>query len=153
MRRPSLNGGLFLFFDTTIDPGTIRAYRETEYRVLGDTPATLNVDAACVDLAAIHEAHRVDCSAFITACNPFSEPLGETANAQRQSAFARELARRGLAFINAIGQHPVGDWPGEASFLVLGLQLDAARLLGTQHGQNAIVWSGPDAVPRLILLR
>ena len=95
--------------DTTIDTGTIQVYRETEFRVLGDTPATLNVDAVCADLAGMHRAHRVDCSAFITACNPYSEPFDETANAQRQSALARELNQRGLDFIDAIGQHPATD--------------------------------------------
>jgi hypothetical protein len=142
-----------LFTETTIDPATVRAYRQTEYRVLGETPAILRIDAACAELAAIHPVHRVDCSAFITACNPHSSPSDELTNAQRQATLARELKQRGLAFIDAIGQHPSGAWPGEASFLVLGLRLDAAKALGMRHAQNAFVWSGPDAVPRLILLR
>ena len=131
----------------------IRAYRETEYRVLGDTPAILHVDTRCVDLAAIHRAHRVECSAFITACNPYSEACDEVSNAERQATLALELKQRGLASIDAIGQHPSGDWSGEPSFLVLGLPLDAAMALGAQHAQNAIVWNGSDAVPRLIPLR
>ncbi len=35
----------------------------------------------------------------------------------------------------------------------LGLPLEEARALGNEFEQNAIVWSGPDAVPKLILLR
>jgi len=39
---------------------------------------------------------------------------------------ARELAQRGLAVELGVGQHPSGDWPGEPSFLVYGLALEAA---------------------------
>lgn len=118
----------------------------------GSTCPVLRVGVFCPELAALHEAHRTGCSAFITACNPFSRLLGEAANAERQAILARELKRRGLAFIDGVGQHPSGQWPGEASFLVLGLALEAAQTLGRRLDQNAIVWSGPDAVPRLILL-
>ena len=52
-----------------------------------------------------------------------------------------------------MGEHPSGQWPGEPSFLILGLPLDAAKQLGARHEQNAIVWCGTDAVPQLILLR
>ncbi len=64
-----------------------------------------------------------------------------------------ELGRRSLAYIEGIGQHPSKQWPGEASYLVFGLELEAAKTLGRALRQNAIVWSDADAVPRLILLR
>jgi hypothetical protein len=35
---------------------------------------------------------------------------------------------------------------------VLGLALEAAKSLGRRHEQNAVVWSGPDAVPQLVML-
>jgi hypothetical protein len=44
-------------------------------------------------------------------------------------------------------------WPGERSFLVLGLDLETSMLLGRDFGQNALVWADEDAIPRLILLR
>ncbi len=44
---------------------------------------------------------------------------------------ALELKTRGLAFVDAIGQHPTNGWAGEPSFLVFGLTLDAAKTL---HG-------------------
>ncbi|WP_420995207.1 DUF3293 domain-containing protein [Cupriavidus sp. 30B13] len=139
---------------STIDPGLIQAYLETRYHVHGDTPLTLAVGEASPALAALHAAAGVDCSAFITAWNPHSrQEQDPAANAARQQALAGELAQRGLHAIEGIGQHPSGGWPGEESFLVLGLALDAARALGARYGQNAIVWSGAEAVPRLILLR
>ena len=136
-----------------LDPDTIRAYLDTDYRVLGAACAPLRIGERNADLAALHAAHGTDCSAFVTACNPLGTLLDEAANAARQSALAARLARGGLRGIEAFGQPRHGDWPGEPSFLVPGLALDAARALGAEFEQNAIVWSGADAVPRLILLR
>jgi hypothetical protein len=138
---------------TAIDDATLRAYRETEYRVHGDAPLTLKIDKPSAPLAALHQRLHVASSAFITAANPFSQPCDASQNDARQHALADELAQLGFAAIPGIGQHPDNGWPGEPSFLVPGIPLEAARTLGTKYGQNAIVWSGADAVPRLILLR
>ncbi|CAG2138899.1 hypothetical protein LMG31506_02032 [Cupriavidus yeoncheonensis] len=138
---------------TAIDDATLRAYRETEYCVHGDAPLILKIDQSSAPLAALHARLRVASSAFITAANPFSQPCDAARNDARQQALADELARLGFAAIPGTGQHPDNGWPGEPSFLVPGISLDAASALGTKHGQNAIVWSGADAVPRLILLR
>lgn len=142
-----------MFSDSAIDRNTIQAYLETDYRVHGDVSSTLRVGVVCPELAALHQGHQADCSAFITACNPFSQAFDEAANAERQAALARELTQRSLTFIDGVGQHPSNQWPSEASFLVLGLTLEAARTLGIRLEQNAIIWSGIDAVPQLILLR
>jgi hypothetical protein len=143
----------FLFSDSAIPRETIQAYLETEYIAFGDTPTTLRVGETNAALAALHKAHDVECSAFITACNPFSENCTPEFNAQRQQALARDLAQLGLVAIDGIGKHPSNNWPGEASLLVPGLSLEAAKALGAQYGQNAIVWSAEDATPQLVLLR
>jgi hypothetical protein len=144
----------FLLSSSVIDRSTIQAYRETDYHVHGDTPMTLKVGKASPALASLHKASRVTTSAFITAFNPFSQAFDQAANVQRQAALAHLLKSRGLTFIDGIGQHPTNkEWPGEASFLVLYLSLEAAKVLGVQHEQNAIIWNGPDAVPQLILLK
>lgn len=142
-----------MFSEPAIDSSTIQAYLETEYKILGEVSSTLRIGMACPKLAALHEAHRTDCNAFITACNPFSQNLSETANAERQAALARELKRRSLTFVDGIGQHPSNQWPGEDSFLVLGLTLESAKKLGTHFEQNAIIWIGSNAVPQLVMLR
>ena len=79
-----------------------------------------------------------------------SAPLGHAA---RQQALAKELSRRSLTFLRGIGQHPSNEWPGEDSFLVFGLTLEAAKVLGSKFEQNGFVWNGADGVPQLILLR
>lgn len=143
----------FLFSESVIDHGTIQAYLETHYLVHGDAPMTLQVAVPNPSLAELHKASRVDCSAFITASNPFSRAADDAINADRQAKLAQDLRDHGLTFIDGIGQHPSGSWPGEPSFFVLGLSLEAAKNLGIRHEQNAIIWCDPDAVPQLVLLR
>ncbi|MEM5431846.1 DUF3293 domain-containing protein [Cupriavidus oxalaticus] len=142
-----------MFSDSEIPFDVIQAYLETHYHVHGRAPTTLQVGEANALLAALHETAGVACSAFLTACNPFSQQLEPPRNLELQEALAESLQQRGLRFIGGIGQHPANGWPGEESFLVLGLALDDAKALGTQLGQNAIVWSGADATPKLLLLR
>ena len=144
--------------ETMIPPDTLRAYRETHYKVYrDDTPAdlafTLEIDVVCDDLIKVYAHHEVDCSAYLTACNPYSRQCDERHNADRQRELRAEIERRGLRCLSGVGQHPSNQWPGEDSFLVLGLSLEDAKALGTQFEQNAIVWCGVDAKPKLILLR
>jgi hypothetical protein len=138
---------------SAIDPETLQAYRETDYRVLEGLATTLHVDVVCPELLLLHARYQAHCSAFLTACNPLGRCSAAPLNAQRQEALLAELSRRKLVAIRGIGQHPANQWPGEPSFLVLGVSRRAARALGQQFEQNAIIWSGAAAVPELILLR
>ncbi|MDX2194323.1 MAG: DUF3293 domain-containing protein [Gemmatimonadales bacterium] len=137
---------------STLSASLLTAYHQTHYQVSAATRFTLRIDAPSPELLALHTAHRVTASAYLTAWNPFSQKLNDAENAARQHRLEAELARRGVPFLPGIGQHPSNDWPGEPSVLALGLTLDA-RALGTAFEQNAIVWAGADAVPRLVLLR
>ena len=137
------------------------AYRTTDYVVEavsgqrvggGEHSLVLRVDFASQELRALHRRYGVDCSCFITACNPFSQALDEQANLLRQESLEAELRRRSLAFLPGAGRHPSNGWPPEPSFLVLGLALEASKNLGRHYEQNAIVWAGADAVPRLVNL-
>lgn len=142
-----------MFPDSLIDRDTLQAYRETHYHVHGTAPMRLEIGITSPELADLHAAHRVSSSAFITACNPFSQTLADAANTERQLALASDLRQRNLSFIDGVGQHPSNAWPAEASFLILGVSRDEASELGVRHRQNAIVWCGLDAVPQLVLLR
>jgi Protein of unknown function (DUF3293) len=113
----------------------------------------LRVGVRSTSLALIHASHAVDCSAFITACNPQGRLSDEPGNARRQLELRQELERRGLTAMEGLGRHPRGEWPPEPSFLVPGLSREEARMLGRRFAQNAVVWAGADAVPELILLR
>ncbi len=139
--------------NSTIDPVTLRAYHDTEYRVVAGTPFELRIGEHSAPLAELYAARDVTCSAFITACNPQGTLLSAPENAQRLAALADDLEESGYAVLPGFGADPTGDWPGEPSFLVLDIGATAARSLGHQFGQNAVVWAGPDAVQQLLLLR
>lgn len=84
---------------------------------------------------------------------PYSAELTAVENERRQRNLAAELRSRSLSFADGVGQHPSNGWAAEPSFLVFGLTLEAAKTLCARLEQNGFVWSGADAVPKLILLK
>jgi len=135
-----------------IEPATLQAYRQTEYRVFGDLPAILRVGVQCAALAALHVRYHTDCSAFLTAFNPEGTLTDALVNARQQQVLLAKISALGLIAIPGCGQHPTGEWPGEPSYLVPALDCPRAERLGRMFQQNAIIWSGADAVPQLLLL-
>ncbi len=148
---PPVNGGFFV--QSELDASLVTAYRETEYRVMADRPFALRIDEPCAELLALYKASKLACAAFLSACNPFSKAVSHAENTERQAELISELRRRSLMCLEGFGEHPSGNWPGEASCLVLGLSLEAAKSLGQRYEQNAIVWCGADSIPRLVLLK
>jgi hypothetical protein len=148
----TINGG-FLFPESTLAPALILAFQATNYNVDATPPFVLKIGEASAALAQLLKQSHVDCAAYVTTCNPLSQQLDEAVNAGRQAELEQELNRRSLPFIRGVGLDSQGEWPGEASFLILGLSLEASRALGDKYMQNAIVWSDQDAVPQLILLK
>lgn len=136
-----------------IDQSTINAYMETDYCVSSEPPFILRVGVPNEQLVKLYKQSKIRSGTFITACNPFSQNVGEIINAARQAELAKDLSQRSLTFFESIGKHPSGDWNGEPSYFVLGLSLEAAKALGKKYDQNAIVWCGADAMPELVLLR
>ncbi len=123
--------------DSDIDPALLRAYRETHFEVLDTTAFTLRIGVASPELVALHGQHGVNASAFVTAFNPFSEALTDSKNDERHASLRDELQRVGLPFLEGLGRHPSSSWPPERSVLVIGLDLAAARELGSRWHQNA----------------
>lgn len=138
---------------SVLNRNLIEAYLATDYRVHAQPPFVLKIGVASPQLAQLYRQHGTTCAAFLTAYNPYSEAVGDAENAAFQHKLSRELTSRGRTFIPGIGQDSQGQWPGELSFLILGLALDEAKVMGTQYRQNALVWCSEDAVPKLVLLR
>ena len=137
-----------------MDSGLLAAYLRTEYRVTDESYAfVLCVNQASEPLRACHTAFGVDCSTFITAWNPGSEPTSQPENEAAMRRLEAELSARNLRWLRGEGVDPTGDWPGERSLLVLGLDEAAARELAGRFGQNAVVCSDATAVPRLVICR
>lgn len=136
-----------------VDAPTRTAYRNARYEVHGSGGFVLHVDAQSPELHAAHQAHQVDCSAFLTACNPYGRLLDAASNAQRHSELLEVIRHSGLDFWPGFGADPERCWPGESSLLVFGLAQEPACRIARHFGQNALIWADADAIPRLLLLR
>lgn len=148
-----LKGWVVLQDESVVPPETVQAYRETDFRVEIDPLLVLRVEELNPGLAELCKSFGAETCVFITACNPNGVLLSDGENLKLQEQLLRELGVRSLNYLPGEGKHPTGEWPGEPSFLVFGLSLEAAATLGRRFHQNAVVWCGLDAVPQLILLR
>lgn len=138
---------------SNLTPDLIGAYEVTNFYVQADPGFTLNIGKFSEKLKAHLMKNGAESAIFITAWNPFSKQLSDKENRFRNEMLKKELIGRSLKFLDGFGQDPAGKWTEEESFLVLGISLEAAKKLGNQFEQNAIVWSGSGAVPQLIMLR
>lgn len=129
------------------------AYSATEFVVVDvHAPFVLRIGQASEPLDQLYAQFGVDCAAFITAYNPYSEAATDEQNEAKQSELLQDLSDMGLACINGRGEDPGGEWPSETSVLVLGISKADAELIGMKYRQNAIVWMGADCVPKLVFL-
>lgn len=131
----------------------IRSYRSAVYEVGGCAPFQFRIDQHCAELAALMVMQGRDGAAFLTAWNPYGRLARTAENETRQRRLIAELQGNNLLLIEGFGRDPANLWPGEPSVLVLGLAREASCEAGLRHHQNAVVWAGREAVPRLLLLR
>lgn len=113
----------------------------------------LQIDQYSESLAKLLTASQQPCAAMISAYNPCSQLQNDAENSAAHESLKHCLSHHSYPMIESLNIDPTGIWPAEKSFFVPGLDLDIARSLGQQFNQNAIVWIGSDAIPRLILLR
>ena len=137
-----------------ISPEKIEAYRVTDYRVgLDERAFTLRIDTRSQALSRLYKTTGQTCAVFITAFNPYGRAQCEEANESAHARLRNSLHGIASEVIEGAGAHPSGAWPAEKSFFALGVSEDTARLLGKEFHQDAVVWAGPEAIPRLLLLR
>jgi hypothetical protein len=126
-----------------------RAYLDTAYCV--DHPAgqfSLRIGEPCAALEALLREHGVTAWAFVTACNPRSQPLPPAENAARHAQLLAHVRAAGWTAFAGRGMADSGGWT-EESLLILGMNDVAAVNLGLAFGQNAVVVGETGAVPRL----
>ncbi len=133
-----------------MDDALWAAYRATDYRVLTTPPLVLAVDRTSVGLACLFKTHQVSDAVFITAWNPLSQRLDDTVNEVAQAGLEARLKTLTRHVLPGEGRARLGAWLPEPSFLALGIGRSMAVELGREFKQNAVVWSGADACPRLI---
>lgn len=137
-----------------ISADLIASYRAADYQAgAGSAAALLHIDQHSESLSQLLAAAGQQCAVFITAYNPCSQPQSLTANQAAHAYLRDELKYLTDQIIEGTSSDPAGTWPPEQSLLALGVELDKSKALGRKFGQNAVVWAGADAIPRLILLR
>jgi hypothetical protein len=138
---------------STLDTSLIKAYEAANYYVRTAQPFTIQISVKSDGLAAWYRKLGVTSAAFVTAYNPFGSVLSDKENKLRNKKLRSDMDALGLTSVNGFGQDKLGEWGQEDSFLIFGISLEDARAVGIKYEQNAIVWSGNDAIPQLILLR
>ena len=139
---------------TQIPAEKIEAYLKTNYRFgEGLDAVTLQINRLSAELARVYASSGITCGVFITAYNPLGEARNIETNDAANESLAADLAALSTRVIEGAGADPSGSWPEERSLFALGIDLEVARSLGARYRQDAIVWVGADAVPKLILLR
>ncbi|MEO0615341.1 MAG: DUF3293 domain-containing protein [Pseudomonadota bacterium] len=115
------------------------AYRAAIYRVQTDPPIDLSIGSNSAALAALLRWAGVAHAAIVTAYNPGSEQQSASANVAADQTLRAGLAERGFDLRDTVAIDSSGQWPDEPGVLVLGIDVEDARVLGRAFGQNAIV--------------
>jgi predicted nucleic acid-binding protein len=131
-----------------LTPALVEAYRAADY-VVHEPRIAIRVGEANAELEALLAASAN--AAFLTAANPGSERRSGEENGRLLAGLRQALDAMRLRYREGEGRDPKRDWPGEPSFLVLGIRLDEALDLARRFGQNAFVWCERGAPPRLVL--
>lgn len=128
-----------------------KAYLNTDYSFTdGARTIVMRLGEPNLDLLAYLEQEQIIQWAYLTAWNPYSiEQLPEY-NRQQQLLLLEEL--KGNKVCKGEGKGRGGDWPGEESYFVPGISRTEAIALGRLFGQNAILVSGENLEPELVIL-
>lgn len=143
-------GAIGAEYKSKISDNLIEAYLATNFHVNVKEEFILNVGHFSRPLSDLHKSHECDTSAIITALNPLGVVQSDEENKKKNRTLKR-IAEERYAVIEAAGVDPKGEWPAEASFLILGISRHDAMDLGQRFQQNAIVFN-EDTVPELIML-
>ncbi len=144
----------FLLAHSEIPAEKIEAYRKTDYRFgEGRDVVILRVGLRSEELVRLFASSGCTCGAFVTAYNPYGTSQGIEANEAAHARLGTELKALSESVIEGAGTDASGLWPEEKSYFALGVDREAASKLGKRYRQDAVVWAGSDAVPKLILLR
>lgn len=139
---------------TSFPPQLISAYRAARYRAfLPEKECVLRIDRFSAELKALMEQYECSSATLITACNPYSRVVDATTNHAAQTRLFTRLKMLSDIIFPTSAEDPLGEWPNEKGWLVLGVEAQQSCQLGIEFQQNAIVLMCADAIPRLRLLQ
>lgn len=90
--------------------------------------------------------------AFISAWNPFSQPISPSENENRHSKLVDFANKKQWVFAEGFGVPQNEDWQAEKSLFLLDISKDEAINLGKMFDQYAIVVGRLGKAPELIFL-
>lgn len=132
-------------------PELAASYLATTYRIAGDpAPIEIRVDRLHPEVDRLLAQYGASDWAFVTACNPGSQRLTPDENGARHARLRERVAALGLAVHDGEGVPDAPDWPPERSLWIAGLEREAARLLGQEFGQYAVVTGQAGAAAELV---
>jgi len=136
---------------SSVDDELIKAYIAVDFQVNTDPTFILKIGRYSRELSELYKQYNCKVSSYITAWNPLGKTLSSSENKRLNNALKDSISEK-YKFIEGVGRDPDGKWPGEESFLVLGINREDAMQLGKEFDQNAIVFN-EDRVPELIMLK
>lgn len=110
----------------------------------------LELDVPNPGLSGLMRAHGAGSACLATAFNPFSQARTPAWNEAANARLRAWLEERGWPILAGEGCCDDGEWAPEQSFLAFGPGVDDAKAICVRFDQNAVVFAGPDAVPRLL---
>jgi hypothetical protein len=128
----------------------IQAYKETDFNVY-EPKITIKVGQVNHELDRLLNMNNCITWAYITAWNPYSELTNDRTNEEKNNQLRNDLT--GYILFDGEGVGCDESWQPEKSFLILGIALDEAILIGKKYRQNAIVVGTIDEKPQLIWIK
>ena len=128
----------------------IQAYKETDFNTY-EPSITIKVGKVNQELDQLLIQNNLTDWAYITAWNPYSEITDAKLNEQNNNQLRNDLIGYIVFDGEGVGSDP--SWEPEKSFLILGISLDDAILIGKKYRQNAIVVGKLNEPPQLIWIR
>jgi hypothetical protein len=126
------------------------AYADTEYWVETDTPFFFTVNNHSPQLSQLMAQHNCTTAAYITASNPFSQPmLSCDWNRVENERLRQELSGMSCSFISGQGRSFDGGWV-EESYLILGISRAQAHELAAKYLQSAYIFIDSAGIPELV---
>jgi len=135
-----------------LSPEVAAAYENAQYVVFAERDIVLTIGRRSPELDALLDFHQAGTAAYVTAANPRGARRAEAENAAALSTLQDLVAAAGYPRYMGEGRDPRGEWPPEASLLVIGIWRENAVALGRLFEQNAIVFAERGRAPELIAL-
>ena len=128
----------------------IQAYKETDFNVY-EPKITIKVGQVNQELDRLLQSHNCITWAYITAWNPYSELTDDRTNEDKNDQLRNDLTEYILLAGEGVGSDQ--SWQPEKSFLIMGIALDEAIIIGKKYRQNAIVAGTIYEEPQLIWIK